>query len=518
MLTTTDLNVRYGSSLVAEDINIEIGRGDFVGLVGASGAGKSTVGRSLVGLGGDATGSILFDGTELVDASKETLRKIRGSEIAIVFQDAAQALHPTYTIGEQIAESIDGRRRAWKRRCGDTIDRLLEDVELPSEIAHRYPHELSGGQSQRALLAVSLAGGPKLLVADEPTTGLDTITQSRILDVLESLSRERTLSILLITHDLDIVAETCERTLVMREGVIVDSGETETLLADPSHPYTRKLIASRPTARDQFTFSNPHDGTMAELKNVSKRYGPSGLRRLLQRSADGTDALTTVSLAVQTGESVAIIGRSGAGKTTIARLIAGLETPTTGTVRVDGESVGPITDRTPETKAAIGYVFQSPRESLDPRRRIASSIAEPLRSAGLGPEARKQRVNQLLRDVGLVGYETRYPRELSGGEAQRVGLARALATDPDLLILDEATSALDTLATGNVCDLVDQLRHDRDLTLITVTHDIRIVKRLAERVIVLEDGSIVDTGPTEECFAHPSSEHTGAIRDAAPTF
>ncbi|XVH33336.1 ABC transporter ATP-binding protein (plasmid) [Haloferacaceae archaeon DSL9] len=519
-VSVENLTVRYGETIAVRNVSFDLDRGEFVGLVGESGAGKSTLGLALVGLGGEPSGSIRIDGAELVEADEATLRRIRQRRVGLAFQDAGDALHPAYTLGEQIAESIDGTRRRWRRRHESRVERLLDDVDLEAALADRYPHECSGGQNQRALLAVALAGGPDVLVLDEPTSSLDAVTQARVLETLERVMSERDLAVFLITHDLDVVEHCCDRTLVMREGELVDRGATDRLFSNPAHPYTSALVdARRPTLRadDDGTPATPVPGdpVVAELDSVTKRYRDgSFVSRLLGRETT-TDALVDASLSVRAGECVALVGRSGAGKTTAARLVAGLGAPSAGTVRVRGEPVGPVTERRQELRASIGYVFQSPRSSLDPRRTVAESVAEPLQGAGWDRPRRRQRVAELLEDVDLDGYGNRYPRGLSGGEAQRVAVARAVALEPDLLVLDEATSALDTVTTHRLCSLFERLGRRDGRSMLVVTHDFDIARRLADRTLVLADGHIVDDGPADALLSEPTHAETRTLIDAA---
>ena len=517
-LRIDDLTVRYGESVAVEAVSFTVDPGEFVGLVGESGAGKSTLGLATVGLAGESEGSIRFAGRELVGADSETLRAVRGSGIGLAFQDADDSLHPAYTVGEQVAESVDGRRRGWRRRHGERVRSLLGSLDLGADHADRYPHELSGGQKQRALFAVALAGDPDLLVADEPTSGLDTVTQARVLDTLEAVTAERDLGVLFITHDLGLVAERCERALVMREGRIVDRGPTAALLDAPEHPYTARMVEASPRRQRAVDGGHRRLGeVVAELDGVSKRYRKGSMLDRLLGTDRETEALLDASMSVRRGETVALVGRSGAGKTTAARLLAGLETPTDGAVRFFGESVGPVDERPGDQRRAVGYVFQSPRASLDPRRRVGESVAEPLSAAGWDRQRRRERVATLLDEVGLAGYDDRYPGSLSGGEAQRVAVARALAPDPDVLILDEPTSALDTVTAGELCETLARLTDERDLATLLVTHELGVVARLADRTCVLSGGRIVDRGPTADLLGEPTAEPTRALVDAAPT-
>ncbi len=516
MLAVKDLTVRYDETVAVREVNFHVERGETVGLVGESGAGKSTIGQAILGLAGDPTGSIHFEETELVGADSTMLQSVRGSEIGLAFQDADDALHPAYTIGEQIAESIDGKHWGWRRRHERRVESALTDVELKPTLADRYPHQLSGGQKQRALLAVALAGDPKLLIADEPTSSLDTVTKATVLDTLEDLTASRDLSVLLITHDLGVVERTCDRTLVMRDGELLDRGPTEAILSSPTRAYTADLVAARrhdtPAVDGGRT---PETPVVASLNGVSKRYSDSSILDSLLGTSEPTIALSDCSLSVHRGETVAVVGRSGAGKTTAARVLAGLETPTEGTVRLHGETVGPVYQRSAEQRTAIGYVFQSPHASLDPRRTVRQSVGEPLRAAGWADDRCRERIEQLLATVDLAGYESRCPHELSGGECQRVGIARALGLDPDLLVLDEATTALDTLTTNQICSTFERLGRERELAMLVVTHDFGIARRLADRTLVVHNGQIIERGSTTTLLAEPTTEHTQTLVESA---
>lgn len=520
MLRVEDLTVCYEGNEAVRDVTFTVDAGEFVGVVGESGAGKSTLALALLGLAGDADGSVWFRGVDLVDAPPNTVRRVRGSGIALAFQDASESLHPAYAVGAQIAESIDGRLRRWRARHEGRVETLLDDVGLESHHGDRYPHELSGGQQRRALIALSLAGEPAVLVADEPTRGLDTVTQTRVLEMLADVAADRSLSVLCITHDLGVVADTCDRTLVMHEGELVDQGPTADLIDEPGHEYTRTLLrarAPRVHVGDGGERPTKQAEVVAELDGVTKHYCEGSTLDRLLGTGRTTEALEGLSLTIRTGESVALVGCSGAGKTTAARLVAGLESPTEGQVRVLGEPVGAVGDRPRHCREAIGYVFQAPRASLDARRRVAASVGEPLQGAGLSRSERHDRIAALLADVGLEGYGERYPQELSGGEAQRVAVARALANDPELLVLDEATSALDAVTKRELCDLLTRLGDKHGISLLVVTHDLTVVRWLAGRTMILEDGRVTEAGRTSRLLADPAADATRALVAAEPT-
>ena len=543
LLDITDLEIVYSSSgtrkstVAVDGVDLRLDRGELVALVGESGSGKSTLARALVGLQHPAEitgGSIRFDGEELVGAGAETFRRIRGRRIGIAFQDPTAAFDPLYTVGTQIVEAIAANeRRPSSQRFGqfsipgtrsnrrDDRERavaVLADVELdnPDEHVDAYPAELSGGQCQRAMIATALAGDPDVLIADEPTSGLDATTQLRVLSTLAGLARDRDLCLLVITHDLALAAEYCDRVAVLSAGQLVEVGATATVIHDPAHPETETLVnAARTleTARGRRVLEDgggqrpaPTDEPVVELRDVTKEFVLDGsLLDRLRGAVRTRTALDGLDLTLVPGETVGLVGESGSGKSTIVDLIAGLTAPTGGEVRIDGDTVGTVDGRDRELLADVGVVFQHPTSSLDPRWSIGRSIAEPLRRLGWSRDRRDSRVRELVSDVNLPAHATTArPGQLSGGQVQRAAIARAIAPDPRLLLLDEPVSALDATTRSRTLELLADVGNRDDRTTVFVTHDFGVVGTLADRVGVLQDGRLVELDDAARVLAAPN--------------
>ncbi len=469
ILSVTDLRVGDG---LLDGITFEVGRGERVGLIGESGSGKSLTALSIMGLlprGLAATGSVVLEGQELIGLPDRRLRPLRGRVMSMVFQEPMTALDPLMTVGKQVQEAA---HRA------DVAD-LFEQVALDPARMNAYPHELSGGQRQRVLIAMALAQEPDLLICDEPTTALDVTVQDQVLDLLDHLVDELGVSLLFITHDLGVINRMCRRVLVMSEGTVVESGTTEQILGAPEHPYTQRLVAaSLPGAPAEVREVGP---PVLTLTHVTRMYG-------------ATRALDDVSLVVHRGERLGVVGGSGSGKTTLLRQLAGLDSPTSGTVRVD---------------AGVQVVFQDPQSSLNPRLRVGRSVAE-----GGGD---RDRVMEVLAEVDLPpDAAERYPHQFSGGQRQRISIARAVAGKPEILLADEPVSALDVSVRAQVLELLDRLVDEYGLTLVFISHDLSVVREVCSTVAVMHKGRIVEHGPTEEVWADPQDEYTRSLLAAIP--
>jgi peptide/nickel transport system ATP-binding protein len=500
VLAVAGLTLRAGSRTVVEDVSFTVAAGEIVALVGESGAGKSLVGRAVLGLlpdGITAAGSVTLGESEVVGAPEPSLRRLRGAKAGLVFQDPHAALNPAQTVGRQVIEALRAHRRIGRRDARAEAIALLAAVGIPEPKARVdwYPHRLSGGQRQRVMTAVALAGRPALLIADEPTTALDVGVQAQMLALLVDLTRRTGLGILLITHDLGVVAEVADRVAVLRAGTLVEQASTAQLFTAPAHPYTRQLLAAVPRVRLPPT-SDRIRRPMLEVIDLRVDYPARGPRPT-------HPALHNVSLSVGAGEVLGIVGESGSGKTTLGRVALGLEAYR-GTLRRH-------TDR-------VALVHQNPLASLDPRWPVWRSITEPLRIAGLRDRDRLwAKALEMLDAVRLAEpLAQRRPAELSGGQRQRVALARALVRDPELLVADEPTSALDVSVQADLLALFRQLQRERGFAALFISHDLAVVSEIADRVAVLRHGTLVEIGPTGQVFGRPGHPYTRQLLAAMP--
>ncbi|MEU5422526.1 ABC transporter ATP-binding protein [Streptomyces sp. NPDC020667] len=538
VLSVSDLTVSFagrGSPVTAvEGVSFGLGRGEVLGLVGESGSGKSTVGLAAMGLHDPArttvTGSVTVGGTEVVGAPDSALRTLRGSRIAMVFQDALAALSPFHTVGAQLAEAYRLHAKSGRAEARERAAAMLDRVGIPPARARDYPHQFSGGMRQRVMIAMALVNSPDVLVADEPTTALDARVQRQVLALMAELARESGTAVLLITHDVGVVAEMCDRMLVMRGGRGIESGPTRELLAAASHPYTCALIGAAPTlstvpgsrlptvddpeparaVRDTERASG-EGAVLAEVTDLTVEF--PGRRGLWGRRAQPVAAVRGVSLRVRRGETLGLVGESGSGKSTTARVLAGLQRPTTGSVRFDGRDIGRASADTAlrrELSRDVQLVFQDPYASLNPRRTVEEIVTLPLRvHTSLDAAARRDRAAELLGQVGLdAAHLSRYPHEFSGGQRQRIGIARALAPRPRLIIADEPVSALDVSVQAQVLNLLMDLRDELGLSLLFVSHDLAVVRHFCDRVAVMRAGSVVESGPRDEVFDDPKADYT----------
>lgn len=688
ILEVTNLHTYFdtadGTVRAVDGASLTVDRGEIVGIVGESGSGKSVFARSIMGLhkpGRITDGSIEFDGVDLTAVDEDTRRQYRGTKMSMVFQDPTTTLNPVFDVGEQIAESLRihddstgqslldflgvppvSNRSAWRSHRERAVE-LMEQVGIadPKDRVDAYPHELSGGMAQRVMLAIALAGDPDLLIADEPTTALDTTTQARILEQLRELATETDTAVVVISHDFGVIANLCDRGLVLYGGEVMERGPTDRLLESPEHPYTRGLLsclldgndnrtklptiagsvperfavtgcpfASRcthatdrcsefdppaievgpdhevvcgelnalgdatgsvgegstsanPTAKTEHptdglstqsddcsaisdgiaadgaselldspsdadgesqsdsvdgtrtqatdtTHSTPNDGSretpidrtqedpILEARGVSRVFDltDSAIKRLLGRDRS-LQAVDDVDFAVYPNEIVGIVGESGSGKSTLAKLLTGLQTPTEGTVLFDSQPVGVVEERTADQLANVGVVFQNPRASINPRQRIHEAIAEPLREQGWETSRCHDRVRELLDLVDLpTGFASRRPNQLSGGQLQRVAIARAIALEPRVLVLDEPVSALDVSVRARLLNLLRELQNRLGLTIVVISHDLDVVRHIADRVAVMYLGRIAERGPAPTVFERPAHPYTAALLDAVP--
>ncbi|MGW3092388.1 dipeptide ABC transporter ATP-binding protein [Streptomyces sp. NPDC001102] len=508
LVRVTDLTVEFGGLKAVDGLSFELAPGAALALVGESGSGKSTIASALLGLhrgtGARVGGSVEVAGTDVQRASEDELRRLRGGKAAMVFQDPLSSLDPYYAVGDQIAEVYRVHTRASRRAARARAVEVLDRVGIPDapRRARSRPHEFSGGMRQRALIAMALACEPDLLIADEPTTALDVTVQAQILDLLHTLRAETGMGLLLVTHDVGVAAESVDEVLVMRHGRVVEHGPTGTVLTSPTQAYTRELLDAVPRVDAPRAPSQPSEEVVLEA---------TGLRREFGRGRRAFAAVDDVSLRVHRGETLGIVGESGSGKTTLGRMLVGLLEPTAGQVRYDGHArVG--------VNPAVQMVFQDPVSSLNPRRSVGESIADPLRARGERDEQRiRGRVTELLERVGLEGaHYDRYPHEFSGGQRQRVGIARALAADPRVIVCDEPVSALDVTTQAQVVALLAELQRELGLALVFVAHDLAVVRRVSDRVAVMRQGRIVESGPADEVYDNPQAPYTKQLLAAVP--
>ena len=510
-------------------LDLTVAAGEVVAVVGESGSGKSTTANALLGLlpanGRITAGSVRVDGVETVGARERTLRRLRGRVVGLVPQDPMVGLNPTKRIGVQVAEVIrlrDQGRAAAAREIADYLQQAgISDPELR---VRQYPHELSGGLRQRVLIAIALAGDPKLIIADEPTSALDVTVQRHILDHLTSLVRDRGISLLIITHDLAVAADRADRVVVLRHGRVVEQGRPLEVLAHPEQSYTRRLIAAAPglapggvraLLAQRTVADTPVAATILTLTGVSKTFPINDPRR----GERGFNALSDVSVSVPRGRTHALVGESGCGKTTTLRIALGLETATSGSVVLDGTEISALSWRALRPlRRKAQLVHQNPYATLDPGFSVEQSIAEPLVAFRVGDRAaRRARVRELLEEVGLpAGYARRSPAELSGGQRQRVAIARALALRPELIMLDEPVSALDVLVQQQILALLGDLQDRHGVSYLLVSHDLAAVAAVAHTVSVMSRGRVVEDGPIGRVFADPQHPYTRELLDAVP--
>jgi peptide/nickel transport system ATP-binding protein len=511
-----EFHTANGRFQAVRNVSFHLDRGETLAILGESGSGKSVSASAIMNLidtppGYITHGSIHYRGQDLLNMSDVHRRDINGAKIAMIFQDPLAHLNPVYPVGWQIAESLRvhgiGKDKANQRAL-----ELMQRVGLPKaeEKFSAYPHQFSGGQRQRLMIAMALGFEPDILIADEPTTALDVTVQAQILELLEELQAETGMGILLITHDLGVVAETANRVVVMNRGEIVESGSTREVFKHPQHHYTQKLIAAAPghLGRQGGT-TGVREGrdALLSVEKVVKYYGDF-------------KAISGVSFDLMPGETVAIVGESGSGKSTMARTLLRLEEPSEGKALYKGRNLFELNPKELfELRREIQMVFQDPTQSLNPRMTVEKLVSEAWTiHPQLLPKAKwKERVAELLVQVGLSPeHAARYPHQFSGGQRQRIAIARALALSPELIVCDEATSALDVSIQAQVIKLLSDLRRDLGLSFIFIAHDLPVVRDFADRVIVMKDGEIVEVGEVEQIFNHPAHPYTRALLDASP--
>ncbi|MBF6084994.1 ABC transporter ATP-binding protein [Nocardia cyriacigeorgica] len=545
LLEIRDLHVAFGSGDDRVDavrgVDLTVYPGQTVAIVGESGSGKSTTAHAVIGLlpsgGRVVSGEIRFDGRDLAAAQESELVGVRGNGIGFVPQDPMSNLNPVWKIGFQITETLAANGIARGKQARERAAELLREAGIPDP-EHRmnqYPHELSGGLRQRALIAIGLSGRPDLLIADEPTSALDVTVQRQILDHIDELTAQLGTAMLLITHDLGLAAERAEHLVVMYRGRVVESGPALEILRDPRHEYTRRLVESAPSlavgrrsvrvararVREQAVevAEHPEDVVGEEILAVDKLTKRYRIRGSVPWKSTELLAADEVGFRMRRGTTTAIVGESGSGKSTVAQMVLGLLEPTSGTVTFDGADVAELSRKSPLTfRRRVQPIFQNPYGSLDPMYSIHRTLTEPLRTHGIGNRAeRDARVRDLLDKVALpADVLTRYPNELSGGQRQRVAIARALTLEPELVVCDEAVSALDVLVQAQILDLLNDLQAELGLSYLFITHDLAVVRQIADEVLVMCAGRVVEAAPTDAVFDNPREDYTRRLLDAIP--
>jgi peptide/nickel transport system ATP-binding protein len=502
------------------DMNLDLHPGRVLAIVGESGSGKSTTALGLMSLlaaNARMSGSVKVNDVEMLNASGGTLRKSRGKEVAYIFQEPMTALNPVYTIGFQIVETLrthfDMGPKEAHTRAIELI--TLVDIPDPEKSINKYPHQLSGGQRQRAMIAQALACDPGLLIADEPTTALDVTVQAEILDLMRNLKDKLSSAILLITHDMGVVADMADEILVMKDGITVERGTSEQIFANPTHPYTQSLLASVPklgASKLRVLELAPNTAPVIKLENVTIEYPKRG-------RMPAFTAVKNFNLEIYPGEIVGLVGESGSGKTTVGRASIGLLPIKAGKIEIVGRDISHASQKELSSiRRHTGIVFQDPASSLNPRLPIGESIGEPLYLAGIAKGAAlAKRVEELLEQVELPrSYRNRFPHELSGGQRQRIGIARALALTPELLIADEPTSALDVSVQARFLDLLQELQGKLNFACLFISHDLAVVDILAHRIAVMQNGELVETGKRDEILKNPKNAYTRHLLSAVP--
>jgi peptide/nickel transport system ATP-binding protein len=539
-----DLNVWFGTDVggrraefhVVKNVNLELAPGERLGLVGESGSGKTTTILAAMGLltsNAEVSGRILLDGKDILREGESSVAPHRWKDIAMVFQGAMSAFNPVKTVGWQIAEAMQthgvARSVAISRRIGE----LLELVGIPAEQAERFPHQFSGGMRQRAMIAMALACEPKVLLADEPTTALDVMVQGQVMKLLVRLSKELNLALILVTHDLAVVAQSCHRAAVMLKGEVIEQGQVADLYHRPKHEYTRRLFEATPDVFAAPQASRrvsappseaPRNAPLLDVRGLSVSY----LRRrtfgdmVRGRTTEAPAAVDDVSLRVERGDMVALVGQSGSGKTTTLQAVLGMIRPRGGSIRINGRDVTSLASRQwRPLRRQIQMIYQDPYESLDLRYRVRSTVEEPLRVHGIGTTAKEREmlVCAALDRVGLTPvhhYLGRFPHELSGGQRQRVAIASAIVLRPELLLADEPVSMLDVSVRAGVLELLNELRADSRMGILMITHDLSTAANYADRIAVMHQGRIVEDGDAATVVRSPRAPYTRALLASIP--
>lgn len=548
-----EFKTRRGTLRAARGVNLEVYPGEVLGLVGESGAGKSTIGNAIINLletpGQISSGSILFKGEELRGLSESAMRQLRGDKIGMIFQDPQTSLNPLMTVGAQLIETIEKTNTMHGSAAVDRAIELLEQVGITEARVRlsAYPHQFSGGMRQRVVIALALAGNPDLIIADEPTTALDVSIQAQILELIKHLCRVRDLGVIIVTHDIGVIANIADRVAVMYRGEVVETGEVSQVLGAPEHEYTKSLIAAVPRADQKLRrfssvdFIEGNDSPVNRIdvqthwlgKTLHAQVNSSAIqvknlqlsfvlqKSLFKRNRRLLKAVDNVSFTINQGDTFGLVGESGSGKSTVAKIIAGLHRPDDGHISVLGQDVSsnPKSKVSRNARRAVQMIFQDPYSSLNARMRVLDIVAEPIRFYKLTNS--EQETLEVVRDIlDHVGLGTdsafRYPHEFSGGQRQRISIARALASRPRILICDEPTSALDVSVQATILNLLKDLQEELGLTMLFISHDLPVVRQMCDRIAVMRHGSICEVSDTEILFADPKHEYSRHLLDLMP--
>jgi len=549
MLNIKNLHIHFGDAHVIKNLSFELQPNQILGIVGESGSGKSVSTLSILGLLGEKAkveGSILFQDQELTTYSEKQFQQIRGNEISMIFQEPMSSLNPSMRCGTQVEEVLLRHKKLSNAEAKREVLSLFEKVKLPrpEAIFKSYPHEISGGQKQRVMIAMAIACKPKILIADEPTTALDVTVQKDILKLLKSLQQETEMSIIFISHDLALVSELADRVAVMYQGEIVEQNDVVSIFKNAQHQYTKALLASKPSSKHRLKALPTVKDYMQELTNSAVETSEERQKRheliyskppLLEvrnvkktfiskagwfARTEKVNAVDDVSFKLYEGETLGLVGESGCGKSTLGNAILRLDDPTEGDILYQGKSITQLRgEALRQLRKDIQLIFQDPFSSLNPRLSVGKAIMEPMKVHGLygNAESRKQKTIQLLERVGLSEeHFDRYPHEFSGGQRQRIGIARTIAVEPKLIICDESVSALDISVQAQVLNLLNELKADFGFTYIFISHDLAVVKYMADQLLVMHQGKIVERGEADTVYAQPEKDYTRQLIEAIP--
>jgi ABC-type glutathione transport system ATPase component len=528
-----DFPLRDETFRAVDGISFDIAPGQVLGVVGESGAGKSMTGAAVIGLierpGRISSGEIRLKGERIDNLPEEARRRLRGKRIGMVFQDPLTSLNPLYTIGYQLIETIRRHLPLGEAAARQRAIDLLSEAGIPraAERLDSYPHQFSGGMRQRVVIALAIAADPELIIADEPTSALDVSVQAQIIKVLKRLCASHGAAIMLITHDMGVIAETADHMVVMHLGRIVETGSVGDIIKRPREPYTQHLIQAIPSIRRKHARAiavRPAEEARAplvEVKDLERDFDISGggFLRVLRPKSALVKAVQTVSFAIPRGQTYGLVGESGSGKSTCARMLVGLLRPTAGSVLLDGKDIWAGREGQQQRRRRVQMIFQDPYASLNPRWRVADIVAEPIRALRLAGNRSEieDNVADLLRKVRLdAGAMRKYPHEFSGGQRQRIAIARALSSRPEFIVCDEPTSALDVSVQAQVLDLMQALQQEFGLTYLLISHNLAVVRQMADHVGVLRNGVLVEQGPVDSVFEEPQAEYTRMLLDSVP--